>query len=128
MYLSLTEIKEAFERHLMQYRGASLDEARLVTSEFPELLKNAYLIEKTLCEVEIDGERYEKRADRINFAFFPDDMLPPFEGETPEFRFYTYYNLDRMPERTMLEYARAQRLFQTQALDPNDFIGMDSFM
>ncbi len=128
MYLNVTEIKEAFARHLMQYRGADLRTARLISSEFPEVLKNTYLIEKFRGNVEIDGVHYEKYADRVNFKFFPDHLLPPFEGETPEFCFYTYYNIDGMARRLMRDYARAERIYRMDDLDPADFEDMDSFM
>ena len=128
MYLNITEIKEALERHLMQYRGADLQAARLISSDFPEILKNPYLIEKYLGEVEINGVHYEKYADRIKFEYFPDHLLPPHEGETPEFRFYSYYNLDKMTGRLMRDYARAERMFRMDDLDEKDFEGMDSMM
>jgi len=128
MLLTITEIKEAFEAHLMRYRDATLREARLISSEFPDFYENCYLIERRLGEVELEGRRYEKAADRVNFDLFPDDMLPPHEGETPPFCFYTYYDLADLHRRTIPEYQSARRVFQTEGLEPADFADLDRLM
>ena len=39
-YLDLDGIRDAFAKHLMQYRGYTNDEAKLAVSDFPDPFEN----------------------------------------------------------------------------------------
>ena len=64
-------------------------------------------------EVEIDGEEYEMNASKADFFMFG--------GDTPAFCFYTFYKMSQIEGHTVAEYKAANRLFQIDNLDPEDF-------
>lgn len=113
-YLNVEEIKQAFAKHLMNYRGYTEEEADIAVCDFPDPYSNCYLDEQYIESCEIDGVAYTKYASstflwRVGIH------------NVPNFNFYTYYREEDIKDCTVGEYMNARKLFQVDDLDAEDF-------
>lgn len=113
-YLSVDEIKQAFANHLMKHRGYTAEEADMAVSDFPDPYSNCYLDEKFIGSYEIDGVAYQKNATST-------DLWRAGIHNVPNFFFYTYYREEDIESRSVGDYMNAQKLFQIDDLDEEDF-------
>lgn len=113
-YLCMDEIKEAFAQHLMKYRGYTAEEADMAVSDFPDPYSNCYLDESYIDTCEIDGVSYQKYASNT-------DLWRVGIHNVPNFFFYTYYREEDVEGHTVGDYMNAQKLFQIDDLDDEDF-------
>lgn len=113
-YLDINGIKDAFAKHLMKHCGYSKSEAQIAVSDFPDPYCLPYLDEEYICNETIDGEEYEKNASYTSF------WKCGIQG-IPMFRFYTFYAIDDIPNRTVGEYKNARKLYQIDDLNEDDF-------
>lgn len=113
-YLSAEEIKHAFAKHLMKYRGYSAEEADMAVYDFPDPYSNCYLDEKYIGSCEIEGIAYQQYASST-------DLWRVGIHNIPNFFFYTYYREEDIKGRSVGEYMNARKLYQIEDLNASDF-------
>jgi hypothetical protein len=106
-YLSIEEIKQAFAKHMMKYRGYTSEEAEIAVSDFPDPYSNCYLDEKYIGSCWINGVEYDKYASNT-------DLWRVAIHNVPNFFFYAY------------ESADGHKLYQVDDLEVKDFPLMEN--
>ena len=113
-FLDEKKVKDVFTKHLIKHLGYSSEEAELAASDFPNPYSNSYLDEEYLENTKVDGIEYEKNA--CVTSLWKCGIVG-----VPMFRFYTYYAIEDIPNRTVEEYLAARKLFQVEGLVEEDF-------